>query len=196
MYDFLRGTVAAIDAAGHLTLEVGGVGYFLRISAQTRRHIPLDGRVITIYVRLLVKEDDMVLFGFIDAAERSAFDLLTSVQMVGPALAMAVLSNLGVVELRRALLTRDIAALKAIKGVGQKSAERIAMELADRVERIPAPLSVQPNAPAGSQQSDEALRALVVLGFDRRKAGDALASVTTDGISAEELLRLALAILR
>ncbi len=197
MYDFLRGAVVAIDAGGRLTLDVNGVGYSLRISEQTRKHIALDGRAVTVHVRLLVKEDDLVLFGFSDAAERAAFDLLTSVQMVGPAVAMAVLSTLGVADLRRVLLTRDVAALRKVKGVGPKSAERIAMELADKVERIPAPLTAAgSDAPPGLLAVEEAHRALIVLGFDRKDATDALAKAAKPGVGAEELLRLALAILR
>jgi Holliday junction DNA helicase RuvA len=199
MYDFLRGTVSALDTSGRLTLDVNGVGYSLRISEQTRRHIPLDGRTVTVHVRLLVKEDDLVLFGFSDAAERTAFDLLTSVQLVGPVVAMAVLSALGVSELRRALISRDVATLRKVKGVGPKSAERIVLELADKVERIPAPLgqpAAGPGAPTGVQAVEEAQRALIVLGFDRKDAGDALARVAQPGLDAEVLLRLALAALR
>lgn len=197
MYDFLRGTVASLDTAGHLTLEVNGVGYSLRISEQTRRGIPLDGSTVTVHVRLVVKEDDLVLFGFSDAAERTAFDLLTSVQLVGPVVAMAVLSALGVTELRAALLARDVARLRKVKGVGPKSAERIVMELADKVERIPAPLG-QPGAgaPNAILAVEEAQRALIVLGFERKDAGDALSRVARPGLGAEELLRLALAVLR
>jgi Holliday junction DNA helicase RuvA len=195
MYDFLRGTVSALDTSGRLTLDVNGVGYSLRISEQTRRHIPLDGRTVTVYVRLLVKEDDLVLFGFSDAAERTAFDLLTSVQLVGPVVAMAVLSALGVSALRSALISRDVAALRKVKGVGPKSAERIVLELADKVERIPAPLG-QPAVGTGVPAVEEAQRALIVLGFERKDAGDALARVAQPGLDAEALLRLALAVLR
>ena len=92
MYDFLRGTVANVDATGRLSLDVNGVGYSLRISDHTRRQVPMDGQPVTLFTRLVVREDDLILFGFHDAAERAAFDLLTSVQQVGPALALAVLS--------------------------------------------------------------------------------------------------------
>ena len=196
MYDFLRGTVVSVDASGRLSLDVNGVGYLLRISEQTRQHIPLDGRPVTIQVRLQVKEDDLVLFGFSDVAERAAFDLLVSVQQVGPTVARAVLSTLGVARLREVLATRDTVALKKVKGVGPKSAERIALELADKVERIPAPFV--PGAPAGgaSQAIEEARRALVVLGFSAKDATDALAKVATPGLGGEDLLRRALAILR
>jgi Holliday junction DNA helicase RuvA len=200
MYDFLRGQVAAIDAAGRLSLDVNGVGYSLRISDATRRGIALDGSTVTLHVRLLVKEDDLVLFGFADVAERAAFDLLVSVQQVGPAVAMAVLSQLGVVGLRHALLARDAQALRAVKGVGPKTAERMVLELADKVERIPAPATAVAAAPgsppSGAQAVEEAQRALVVLGFGAREAAEALAAVAAPGLGSEHLLRAALARLR
>ncbi len=195
MYDYLRGTVVAVDAIGRMTIDVSGIGYSLRVSEQTRRQIPLDGAVTTVYVRLVVKEDDLVLFGFADVSERSAFDLLTSVQQVGPTVALAVLSHLGVADLRRALTTRDVKLLTSVKGVGPKSADRIILELADKVERIPAPRGAAPQT-AGVAAVEEAQRALVVLGFGHKEAADALVQVMRPGIAAEELLRGALGILR
>ena len=198
MYDFLRGSVASLDATGRLSLEVSGVGYSLRISEQTRKRIPLDGSSVLVYVRLIVREDDLILFGFHDPAERAAFDLLTSVQMVGATMAMAVLSDLGVGELRRVLISRDVARLKKIKGVGPKSADRIALELADKVDRIPAPtLNAEVGAPVtGAVAVEEVHRALIVLGFSPKEAADALAKVAKPGIGQEELLRAALGVLR
>ncbi len=195
MYDFLRGSVAALDAAGRLSLDVGGVGYLLRISEQTRRRIPLDGSSVTVHVRLVVREDDLLLFGFADAAERAAFDLLTGVQQVGPNVALAILSTLGTDELRRILLTRDSKSLREVKGVGPKLAERLVVELADRVERIPASLSPA-GAAAPLRATEEAQRALIVLGFGAKEAAEALAAVAEPGKPAEALVRLALARLR
>lgn len=196
MYDFLRGTVVALDNSGRLSLDVGGVGYSLRISDATRRAIPLDGRPVTLHVRLQVKEDDLVLFGFSDVAERAAFDLLLSVQQVGPAVAMAILSGIGVEELRRALGARDAKTLTRVKGVGPKSAERIVLELADKLERLPAPAAAGAATASGTQAVEEAQRALVVLGFGAREAAEALERVARPGIASEELLRAALALLR
>lgn len=199
MYDFLRGTVANLDVSGRLSLDVNGVGYSLRVSDQTRRTIPLDGRTVIVHVRLIVREDDLILFGFADAAERAAFDLLLSVQQVGPAVAMAVLSYLGVADLREALTARDVAAFKKVKGVGPKSAERIVLELADKVERIPAPLGAagrQAVGGAGLQGVEEAQRGLIVLGFGAKEAADALAKVQQPGMASEQLLRAALGVLR
>ncbi len=195
MYDFLRGTVASVDTSGRLSLDVNGVGYSLRVSEQTRRTIPLDGRTVTLFVRLQVKEDDLVLFGFADVAERAAFDLLTGVQQVGPAMALALLSALGVAELKAALAGRDIAALKRVKGVGPKSAERLVLELADKVDRIPAPAGSAPS-PSANRAVEDAHRGLVALGFGAKEAADALAKVQQPGVGPEALLRSALALLR
>jgi Holliday junction DNA helicase RuvA len=197
MYDFLRGTVANLDTEGRLSLDVNGVGYSLRISEQCRGAIALDGSAVTLPVRLVVRDDDLILFGFIDVSERAAFDLLTSVQQVGPAVALAILSACDVATLRGVLLTRDVATLKKIKGVGPKTAERIVLELADKVVRIPEPF--RPGGAKASREEaaiGEAHRALIVLGFGPKEAGDALAKAARPGISGEELLRAALAVLR
>ncbi len=190
MYDFLRGSVAALDAGGRLSFDVGGVGWSLRI----RQRIPLDGRTVTVWVRLVVREDDLLLFGFADVAERSAFDLLTAVQGVGPAVAMAILSHLGVGELRRALVVRDRAALHAVKGVGPKLAERVVLELADKAERIPAPAEAA--ATPGAQIATDVGRALVALGYSTAQAADAVAKANRPGVDSEALLRACLALLR
>jgi holliday junction DNA helicase RuvA len=197
MYDFLRGTVANLDTDGRLSLDVNGVGYSLRISEQCRSNIPLDGSPVTLPVRLVVRDDDLILFGFIDVAERGAFDLLTSVQQVGPSVALAVLSAHSVSTLRTLLLTRDVGTLKKVKGVGPKTAERIVLELVDKVARIPEPFSPK-GAKATPEEAaiGEAHRALVVLGFGPKEATDALARTAKPGISGEDLLRAALGVLR
>ncbi|MBA3684957.1 MAG: Holliday junction branch migration protein RuvA [Planctomycetes bacterium] len=196
MYDFLRGAVASLDASNRLSLDVGGVGYSLRISEQCRKIIPLDGSAVTVWVRLIVRDDDLIIFGFSDGAERTAFDLLTNVQQVGPTVALAVLSHYGVAELRRILATKDVAALKKVKGVGPKSAERIALELSDKVERIPAPLAAMVAQDSGASAVAEAHRALIVLGFSPKEGTDALAKVSKPGMPTQDLLRAALAVLR
>ncbi len=146
MYDFLRGSVVALDTSGRMSLDVvGGVGYSLRVSEATRRALPLDGQPqVTVHVRLQVKEDDLVLFRLSsDVAERAppSTCCCRCVQQVGPAMAMAILSGLGVAEMRRALAAKDAGAFRRVKGVGPKSAERIVLELADKLERLPAPLA-------------------------------------------------------
>lgn len=197
MYDFLRGSVANLDTDGRLSLDVNGVGYSLRISEHCRQHIPLDGSQVTLPVRLVVREDDLILFGFLDVSERAAFDLLTSVQGVGPSVGLAILSGCDVAELRRILLTRDVGMLRKIKGVGPKSADRIVLELVDKVARIPEPMRLDGKRVSAEESAvAEAHRALVVLGFGGKEASDALATIYKPGISGEDLLRAALAALR
>ena len=199
MYDFFRGTVTALDTSGHLSLAVAGVGYLLRISDQTRQRLPLDGSETTVFARLVVRDDDLQLFGFADPAERAAFDLLTSVQGVGPAVALGVLSAYPVGELRQILVRKDVTAFKQVKGVGVKSAERITLELHDKVDRIPAPFdpATEPaDAPTPDAAIDEARQALVALGFSNKDALDALRAVASEADNAEALLRLALGRLR
>ena len=203
MYDFLRGTVASLDTSGQLGFDVNGVGYLLRISDITRQQLPLDGSVTTVYCRLNVREDALQLFGFADVAERAAFDLLTSVQGVGPAVALAILSQYPITELRQILVTKDVTALKKVKGVGAKSAERMTLELHDKVERIPVPFETEEASQprSGSHPSsgiiDEVRQALIALGFTSKDALRALDAVElTQDSNAEQALRAALAFLR
>ncbi len=199
MYDFFKGSVISLDTAGRLSLAVGGVGYLLRISEQTRGRLPLDGSEVVVHARLVVREDDLLLFGFADPAERAAFDLLTSVQGVGPTVALGVLSAYAVGELRQLLVRKDVAALKKVKGVGAKSAERITLELHDKVDRIPSPFDPTVLDQAGMPPDaalDEARQALVALGFSNKEALDALGRVAAQASDAEHLVRLALGLLR
>ncbi|NRA39987.1 MAG: Holliday junction branch migration protein RuvA [Planctomycetes bacterium] len=201
MYDFFRGKIISIDVSGHLVLEVNDIGYRFRISEQTRQNIPLDESIVTIYAHLNVKEDDLSLFGFSDHAERVAFNLLTSVQGVGPSVAMAILSVLPIDELRNALINKEIAAFKQVKGVGPKSAERITLELHDKVDRIPGEsiIPADPDkAPSLNAASDDARRALIALGFSAKQSEDAVAHIVKgdDSLSAEHIIRQALAVLR
>jgi Holliday junction DNA helicase RuvA len=201
MYDFFRGRVVALDTKGRLSFEVGGVGYLLRISEQTRQAIPLDGSETTIYARLQVKDDDLQLFGFADIAERAAFDLLTTVQGIGPAIAMELLSALSVDQLRLALIGGEVKTLQAAKGIGRKSAERIVLELADKVDRIPGAtprelLAAQGGSTLGQAAEDLAFRGLIALGFSQREATEALCAIDAAISDPGERVRAALALLR
>ncbi len=193
MYDFLRGAVANLDTSGRVSLDVNGVGYSVRVSDMCRRRLRLDGQAVTVWVRLVVREDDLILFGFHDVAERAAFDQLTAIQGVGPSVAMALLSHFTVPELLGALRAKDRKALAQAKGVGAKLAERLTVEMADRLDRIPATAET----PAGGLQvATDVQVALVALGFGSKEAAEAVAAEAHPGIAADALLRAALARLR
>lgn len=199
MYEFFRGRVAHVDAVGNLSFEVAGVGYLLRVSETTRQSLPLDGSEVVVHARLVVRDGDPQLFGFADPAERAAFDLLTGVQGVGPVVALGVLSAYPVADLRRVLLGRDVAALKKVKGVGAKSAERMTLELHDKVDRIPAAaedLAAEDRPASTDAAHDLARQALVALGFGGREVATALDQVAVADANSEDLVRAALAVLR
>ena len=202
MYDFLRGAVVSVDTANRVSFEVGGVGYLLRVSALTRKAIPLDGKAVVVYVRLVVREDDLILFGFHDVAERVCFDLLTSVDKVGPVIAMSILGAMSPLMLRDTIAGKFVKNLSTIKGVGPKSAERIVIELGTKLDRIPvaaAPEGLTAISANFDEQKKQAAQGLVALGFQRAASVEAVNAVFAADpalTDASNILRAALARLR
>ena len=180
----LRGRPAARTAEG-LVLDVGGVGYLVHATPSAMRQ---EGDEITVHTYLHVREDALQLYGFADGAERELFVQLLSVNGVGPKVALAVVSGSPAADLRRAIVLEDAARFQAIPGIGKKTAERIVLELK---EKLAGDLSLAPAAggvPAGDLVARDAL---VELGFSLQDAERALASVDPD-LPAEERVRLAL----
>jgi holliday junction DNA helicase RuvA len=200
----LTGRVAAQEADGNVVLDVGGVGYELAVPVGTLgRARPDEAGRVTLWVHTHVREDALSLFGFADETERAAFRALTSVSNVGPKIAIAVLGALPSVELARVIASRDLAALTAVSGVGKKIAERLLLELRDKIPTGPAlgatgtPGATPPKGPA---QGDDRLRgALTGMGFRPTEADRAIATLgdraQSPSVPFEELLREALALL-
>lgn len=171
-----------------------GVGYELSIPLSTFDQLPSVGSRCRILARLVVREDAHLLFGFATPQERSIFDLLLGVSRVGPKMALAVLSGLSVPEIRRAIAFEDVGMLARISGLGRKTAERIVVELKDKIEHAGA------EVPGGLPRGDggltnEAIAALVVLGYNRSEAQDAVsraAKSLSGEPTTEELIRHAL----
>src|SRR5271165_6575125 len=133
----LTGKVVAQEADGGVVLDVGGVGYELAIPLGTlgRAHTDDVGRV-TLWVHTHVREDALALFGFADEAERAAFRALVAVSNVGPKIAVAVLGALPAAELARAIARQDLTAFRGVPGVGKKIAERLLLELRDKLPEV------------------------------------------------------------
>ncbi len=184
-----------------VVLDVGGVGYLLRIPLSTFYAVSggSNGRV-TLHVHTHVREDALLLFGFATAEERSAFERLISISGVGPRMALAVLSGIGVAELEHAVEHGDRARLERIPGIGRKTAERILLELRGRAAPPPRSGSAPESPRAGSRAEERGIRwdavsALVNLGYPRDAADRAVDAVLTDlpaGGPLEEVLRNAL----
>ena len=197
----LTGKVIGQEADGGVLLDVGGVGYELAVPLGTLgRALIDDGGRVTLWVHTHVREDALALFGFADATERAAFRTLLGVSNVGPKIAVAVLGALPVAELAQAVALRDLSALKGIPGVGKKIAERLLLELRDKLPTGSPILDANGvEEPASTEgHGAERLRgALTGMGFRPGEAERAIASLGDRGKSGpfEEQLREALALL-
>ena len=177
----LRGELVEC-AESTVILDVGGVGYAVTVSGKTQTQLSLTDPAITLLTELVVREDSMTLFGFLEPAERDAFRLLTTVQGVGTKAALAILSVLSPTELSSALIAGDKGMVTRADGVGPKLAQRIVNELSEKIGKLPMIVggaSVVCLAGTGSSEDDEtlvadAMSALLNLGYNRVEAHAAL----------------------
>lgn len=188
MIAMLRGRVAAATL-GEVVLDVGGVGYAVRIAPGT--HTSTGGEV-SLHTYLAVRDDSLTLYGFATPKARDLFEVLLGVTGVGPKVALAALGTLGEDGLRRAVLAEDVTALTVIPGVGRKGAQRMVLELRERLGASADSAMAMPGAAAVSPRG-EAAQALVALGYAPAEAARTLDDVgAPPDTPAEELLRDAL----
>jgi holliday junction DNA helicase RuvA len=183
----LRGRPVAWDAEG-LVLDVGGVGYRLHATPSAVRKAEARDEV-TLETHLHVREDALQLYGFAEAGERTLFEQLLAVSGVGPKVALAIVSGYAPAELRRAIVREDAALFESIPGIGRKTAQRVVLELKERI----APLGVVPGG-AGAEEPDDhavAREALVELGYSPAEAERRLGA-TDPALPAAERVREAL----
>jgi Holliday junction DNA helicase RuvA len=177
-------------------VDVGGVGYRVTIPLSTFYRIGEPGDEVTLLTHTHVREDALALFGFLTAAEQALFERLIAVSGVGPRLAVSILSGIEAPDLVAALRASDVARLTRIPGVGKKTAERLVLELKDKVQGLAATEEAAPAGPAASAQED-LVSALVHLGYSRPEAerGVDRALKEDDSGRFEDLLRRSLRIL-
>ena len=196
----LRGTLLE-KSTGACVIEAAGVGYAVSVSSHTHRELPKEGEPVFLRTRQVVREDALTLFGFAREEELELFDLLIGVSGVGPRLALALLSGLEPAALARAIRGEQIAVLVGIPGIGRKTAERLIVELRDKVEVIsldaggPAPKASA--ALPKSEKLEDAVAALTRLGYTGAQAQDALRRVSEghEELTLEALVRRSLALL-
>ncbi len=172
-------------------VDANGVGYDVRIPLSTFLELPDEGKIVRFRVHTYVREDQLQLFGFLSEQERSLFRLFLSVSGVGPRLALALLSGLPVARVVQAIRQGDLAALRGIPGVGNKTAERILVELRDKVGRLEG---LEPLTLAGDAE-EATVSALVNLGYSRGQAEKAVSVALEqldDAPAIEDLIREAL----
>jgi len=197
----LRGTLVE-KQPGDALIEAGGVGYEVDIPYTTFFRLPEAGQEAVLYTHLAVREDAQQLYGFAAKSERELFRLLIRASGVGPKLALAILSGLEAETFIRVVEDNDVDALVRIPGVGKKTAERLLIEVRDRIRQLekapttPGREEVVSELPGISSQystpMEEAEAALVALGYRPQEAGRALHAVAEEGMESQELIRLAL----
>ena len=188
MIGFLRGRILQRQPP-HLLVDVQGVGYEVEAPMSTFYSLPEMGAEVMLYTHLAVREDAHVLFGFGTETERRLFRALIRVNGVGPRLALTILSGVSVENFVRCVRDKDSAALTRLPGIGRKTAERLVVEMRDRLEETGGE-SVTRSAPMTAR--DEALSALVSLGYKPPEATRMLQAIQDTGISSAELIRRAL----
>ena len=193
MISFLRGKLVHKDPT-HVIIDVGGVGYQVSISLHTFSEIK-DKEDLKLLTYFHVREDSQVLFGFATAAEKQMFQYLISVNGVGPSTALVVLSFLPPDELRAAIIREDAAALQAVKGIGAKTAQRLILELRDKVKKDGSDQTIGIPGFVGNTVRNEALSALITLGIAKpvaEKSIDSVLKKSGNTFSLEELIKQAL----
>ncbi|HPQ94421.1 MAG: Holliday junction branch migration protein RuvA [Thiothrix sp.] len=199
MIGLLRGRVIWKQPP-ELLLDVNGVGYELQASMNTFYNLPpdADDTTVTIYTHFVVREDAQILFGFSSLEERTLFRLLLKVNGIGPKMALAVVSGMTAGEFARFVQAGDVAALSRIPGVGKKTAERMIVEMRDRLTGLDADagntgMQAPPAFISPSQSPlDEATHALVALGYKPAQISRMLAPLENSGLPVEEMIRQAL----
>jgi Holliday junction DNA helicase RuvA len=171
-----------------VVVMVHGVGYEVDVPMSTFYNLPRTGEAVELLTHLVVREDAHLLYGFLTGAERGAFRQLLKVSGVGPKVALAVLSGLSVDDLALAVAAEDAASLTRVPGIGRKTAERLVLELRDKLATAgPSPKSAAPNAP-------DALNALLALGYNAREASAAIRDLPPD-LALADAIRQALKVL-
>lgn len=191
MIGSLHGRLAAKHAP-HIIVECSGVGYEVETPMSTFLELPEIGTDVFLHTHLLVREDAQILFGFATADERSLFRTLLKVNRVGAKMALGVLSALSVTDFRRCVEYEDTKTLSKVPGVGLKTAQRLVMELRDKVDKVGVPPLPGSRVAVDTSPRSEAFDALVALGYKPNEVNKLLDKLDLDGLSAEDIIRQAL----
>lgn len=192
MITYVRGRLVH-KAPTRAVVEAGGIGYELAISLATYGQLPESGAEVLLLTHHHVREDRQDLFGFVEEAEREMFRLLIGVSGIGPVLAQTVLSGMAVSDLQEAIFHERVRELTGIKGIGKKTAERMIIELKDKVQ--PGAMAAAPGAPAAPRAVEEAVLALTALGIASLAARQAVQRVVEKAgteLSVPQLIKRAL----
>ena len=198
MYQYLYGTLAE-KTATTAVVDVGGIGYYLQIPVSTFSALPELGKPVKILTHFVVREDVQALYGFCTEDERSFFRSLISVSGIGPKTALTALSGIPVPELKRAIIDGDLAVLSGVSGIGKKTAERMVVELREKMvneDRRTFACGSDKKSPGFQPVAEDSVRALIELGYKKQNAQDAIEKALKNfdpgKATLEELIRVSL----
>ena len=194
MYAYIKGIVAD-KGQNEVVIDAGGVGYLLSCSMTTLQEVPPVGESMKMHTYLSVRENAMELFGFATREEKNMFTRLLSVSGIGPKVALSILGSMPLRDLTLAIVTGDTTTLSRAPGVGKKTAQRLALELKEKVDQSDlenVPAASGSFTPVQEDAATEALAALQALGYTPAEAAKAISQVRGQSDSANELVRLAL----
>ena len=195
MIGFLRGILAE-KGDGYIVIDVNGVGYQVFVPANSTAYLNAEGEEVLVHTSMIVREEEMSLYGFSGKGELDAFKKLIGISGVGPKAALSILSAFTLDQLKQAIVFEDAKALQRANGIGKKSAERIVLELKDKFTAA-APDGSYLDAGAADVIAEqggrgEAISALVALGYSRGEAASALAQIPDNDLTTEEYIKRAL----
>jgi len=177
----------------HLLLDVQGVGYELQAPMSTFYNLPPDDQTVVLYIHMVVREDAQLLYGFLDLSERALFRHLLKINGVGGKVALAILSGMSTAEFEQAIQAGNTAALTGLPGIGKKTAERLIVEMKDRLPKTGTSVSTDNVTTSSTTDAlDDALGALLALGYKPAEAQRMLNKVTATGLATEDIIRQAL----
>ena len=196
MIGFLRGLLVE-KGDGYIVIDVNGVGYYVNVPANSSAYLSQEGEEVTVYTSMIVREDDISLFGFSGKGELDLFKKLIGVSGVGPKAAVSILSSFTSDQLKEAIVFEDSKSLTRANGIGKKTAERIVLELKDKFSTADGIIGSAADEIAAVDQAfaggrGEAINALIALGYSRGEATSALAGIKERDLSTEEYIKLAL----
>ncbi len=177
-----------------ICVDVQGVGYELQVPMNTFYRLPDIDHPVSLYTHFVVREDAQLLYGFYEARERELFRAVIKINGVGPKLGLAILSGIEASDFVRVVHNNDVAALTKVPGIGKKTAERLVIEMRDKLKdwpEAPGDLEASLNS-AAADGTDEAVSALLALGYKPKDAEKAIKSIAVEGMSSQELIRQAL----
>lgn len=196
MLHYIKGKLAMKQETG-IVIEAGGLGYEISVPGNSRLYLAAEGEELTVFTAMIVREDDISLYGFYDKGELDTFRKLITVSGVGAKAALAMLSAMPLAELHQAIVFEDAKTLTRANGIGKKTAERIVLELKDKFGEIETVQLPEGSDSVMIQQGEadprtEAVEALINLGYTKGEAMNAMAAVKETELTAEEYIKQAL----